>query len=207
MDLNAPNVRPPSAPFHWGGGRLLSNTLPQPKEGLLICMLFCITLTCCPKASLLHAGAVPSPLILALLHALPAGAPPIAQASPSLLTTGLSRCLLLGFLSPPPTRSKLSLLWHDWSLLWGLSPASSHSVDTQGASQSVGKVPSSKHSEGENGDLPKRRRSPPHTGGRGLHAEETAGTSQGADPPRGFLSIGLDISCAKEHGWKTGLEL
>lgn len=142
---------PPALPFTGGGGELLRNTLPQPKEGLLICMLFCITLTCCPKASLLHAGAVPSPPILALLHALPAGAPPIVHASPSLLTTGLSRCLLLGFLSPPPTRSKLSLLWQDRSLLWGLSPASSHLADTQGASQSVGKIPSSEHSEGENG--------------------------------------------------------
>lgn len=212
--MSAPT--PPMFPFTRG---LLSNTKLQPKEGLLICMLFCITFTCCPTASLLCA--VPRPLILAPFLALLGGSsahrpglplPPDNWPLP--LPTATVMHLLLGFLTLLPTRPKLSLLGttSHWCGACLLHPAPQ--LVPKGPLEMWG-VPSSKHSEGESGDLPELRSSlvretggrqrPPQIGGtRLIH---TACAIPGYRPTRGFLSTGLDLSWTKKPRMKTGLEL
>lgn len=103
-------------------------------------MLLCISFTCCPTTSFL--GVVSSPLILSPPSYAPWGKPgglspldmPPPVPRPPLTPDNLPlefptvMFLFLLFLSPQPSRPKLSLLWHDfpdWSLRW-LSLRSSH---------------------------------------------------------------------------------
>ena len=125
---------PPSTPFHWGAvEQHYCSAQRGAARGRVILHNFymlpnCQPAGCCSQSSCPHPLASPP---WGSSHLSPRH-PLTPDNWPLVLPTAL--CWLLEFPSPLPTRPKLSLRGHDRSLLWGLSPASSHSANTCGAS-------------------------------------------------------------------------